>query len=363
LRSAKLNTLITEGNIMGHRNNTIIWNSTAQAVKLLDSPPKKIAFLIHINPDGDALGSALGLSRLLSNGGHECLVISPNDFPGFLRWMPGASEICQLTQSFGRAEEFMKNAELIFVVDCNELKRIIRLQEDYNASPAYKILIDHHPDPELAVDCMLSDTSVSSTAELIYRFMIETGLQKHADQDVATCLLTGIMTDTGCFSYNSSSRRTFETVASLLDYGIDKDEIYNRIYNNYSEKRMHLLGFSLHEKMEVLESYHTAIISLTLDELKSFNFQVGDTEGFVNYPLSIKGICFTVMFVENGDKIRVSLRSKGSFAVNEIARKYYSGGGHANASGGDSYVSMEETISRFKAIIPEYQKELSEYED
>ena len=252
---------------MSHRNNTLVWDSTAEVVKLLDGPPKKIAFLIHINPDGDALGSALGLSKLLTNQGHDCLVISPNDFPDFLRWMPGATEICLLSESFSQAEEFMKNAELIFVVDCNELKRIIRLQEDYNASSAYKILIDHHPGPDLEVDCMFSDTSVSSTAELIYRFMIETGLQKYADKDVATCLLTGIMTDTGCFSHNSSSRKTYETVASLLDYGIDKDEIYNRIYNNYSEKRMHLLGFSLHEKMEVLDEYHTAIISLTLDEL------------------------------------------------------------------------------------------------
>jgi phosphoesterase RecJ-like protein len=348
---------------MYHRNNTLVWDSTTEVVKLMDAPPKRIAFLIHINPDGDALGSALGLSKLLSNKGHECLIISPNDFPDFLKWMPGASGICLLSESFNRAEEFMKSAEIIFVVDCNELKRIIRLQEDYNASAAYKVLIDHHPGPDLYVDCMLSDTSVSSTAELIYRFMMETGLQKYGDPDVATCLITGIMTDTGCFSHNSSTRKTYETVASLLDYGIDKDKIYNRIYNNYSEKRMHLLGFSLHEKMEVLDEYHTAIISLTLEELNSFNFQVGDTEGFVNYPLSIKGICFSVLFVENGNRIRISLRSKGSFDVNEIARKYFNGGGHANASGGESFDTMDQTISRFKDIIPAYREELSGYEE
>lgn len=348
---------------MNHRKNTLIWDSTTEVVKLLDTPPKKIALLIHINPDGDALGSALGLSKLLTNKGHNCLVISPNDFPDFLRWMPGAQQICLLSESFTRAEEFMKSAELIFVVDCNELKRIIKLQEVYNVSGAYKILIDHHPGPDLAVDCMLSDTSVSSTAELIYQFIAETGSGKYADQDVATCLLTGIMTDTGCFSHNSSTRKTFETVAALLDFGIDKDEIYNRIYNNYSEKRMHLLGFSLHEKMEVLEGYHTAIISLTRNELNSFNYQVGDTEGFVNYPLSIKGIRFSVLFVENGDRIKISFRSKGSFAVNEIARKYYNGGGHSNASGGESFESMEETISRFKSLMPDYLEELSDYED
>lgn len=348
---------------MSHRNNTLVWDSTAQVTLLLDAPPKRIAFLIHINPDGDALGSALGLSKLLSNKGHHCLVISPNDFPDFLRWIPGAQEICLLSQSFSRAEEFMKKAELIFVVDCNELKRIIRLQEVYNASGAYKVLIDHHPGPDLMVDCMLSDTSVSSTAELIYRFMMETALKKYADKDMATCLLTGIMTDTGCFSHNSSTRKTFETVASLLDYGIDKDEIYNRIYNNYSEKRMHLLGFSLHEKMEVLNGYHTAIISLTRAELNLFDHQVGDTEGFVNYPLSIKGIRFSVLFVENGDRIKISFRSKGSFPVNEIARKYFNGGGHINASGGESFKNMEETVAQFKSIIPDYKEELSDYED
>jgi phosphoesterase RecJ-like protein len=354
---------LTEGNKMGPRINTLVWNSTAEVVRLLETSSRKIAFLIHINPDGDALGSALGLSKLLSNMGHDCLVISPNDFPDFLRWMPGAPEICLLSESFSRAEEFMKNAGLIFVVDCNELKRIIRLQEDYNASTAYKIMIDHHPSPDLEVDCMLSDTSVSSTTELIYRFITDAGLTKYADKEVATCLLTGIMTDTGCFSHNSSTRKTFETVASLLDYGIDKDEIYNRIYNNYSEKRMHLLGFSLHEKMEVMDNYHTAIISLSQAELKSFNHQVGDTEGFVNYPLSIKGIRFSVLFVENSDKIKISFRSKGNFAVNEIARKYFNGGGHNNASGGESFRTMGETLALFKSILPEYLEQLSDYED
>jgi phosphoesterase RecJ-like protein len=348
---------------MSKRKNTLTWDSTAELIKLLNAPPKKIALLIHINPDGDALGSALGLARLFSNKGHECLVISPNEFPDFLRWMPGAPEICLLTRSFEKAEEYIKLADLIFVVDCNDLKRIIRLQEVYNVSMAYKVLIDHHPQPDLNVDCILSDTSVSSTAELAFRFMIETGLQKQADKDVATCLFTGIMTDTGCFSFNSSSRKTYETVGSLLDYGIDKDDIYNRIYNNYSEKRMHLLGFSLHEKMEVLEEYRTAIISLTKDELNSFNFQVGDTEGFVNYPLSIKGIRFSVLFVENGDRIRISFRSKGSFAVNEMARKYFNGGGHNNASGGESYENMDATILKFKSLMPEYKEELSDYED
>ncbi len=301
-----------KGNKMGHRNNTLVWNPTTEVVRLLETTPQKIAFLIHINPDGDALGSALGLSKLLSNMGHDCLVISPNDFPDFLRWMPGAQEICLLSESFSKAEEFMKKADLIFVVDCNELKRIIRLQEDYNNSTGYKILIDHHPGPDLEVDCMLSDTSVSSTAELIYRFMLETGLQDYADKDVAACLFTGIMTDTGCFSHNSSTRKTFETVASLLDYGIDKDEIYNRIYNNYSEKRMHLLGFSLHEKMEVLEEYHTAILSLTRANLSRLTtrWEIRKALSIILFPLKESGFPFCLL--------KMGIKSKFPSAQREV---------------------------------------------
>jgi phosphoesterase RecJ-like protein len=329
---------------------------------MLSKPAKQVAFLIHVNPDGDALGSALGLLKMLENMGHSCMVISPNDFPEFLKWMPGVKEICLLNESFDKAAGFLKKADMVFVVDCNELKRISKLNEVFTASGAYKIMIDHHPDPDLDVDCMLSDTSVSSTAELIYRFVLESGLKEYIDRDVADCLFTGIMTDTGCFSYNSSNRETFETVAALLDYGIDKNLLYQRVYDNYSMERMRLLGFSLNERMEILPVYNTAFISLTRTDLSQYNFQVGDTEGFVNYPLSIKGIRFSVLFVENEDLIRISFRSRGKFAVNEFSRKYFNGGGHANASGGESYTGMDETIRLFKSLLPAYRDELSGYE-
>ncbi len=348
---------------MTRRIHSLIWDNTEGTVKRLNIRGKKIAILIHINPDGDALGSSLALNRLFINLGHTCMVISPNDFPDFLKWMPGASDICLLNRNFEQAEDFLKKADMIFVVDCNELRRIIRLQEIYNESAAFKVMIDHHPEPDLQVNCMLSDTSASSTAELTYRFIRETGLSPYLDKDVAACLFTGIMTDTGCFSHNSSRRETYEAVATLLDFGIDKDAIYDSIYNNYSEHRMHLLGFGLHEKMIVLPEYRLAYIVLTKEELTRFNYQVGDTEGFVNYPLSIKGICFSVLFMQNSDRIKISFRSKGTFPVNDLARKYFNGGGHLNAAGGESFTTMEETLERFRGVLPLYKEELSGYEE
>jgi phosphoesterase RecJ-like protein len=347
---------------MNGKTNTLIWQSVTYAVKLLQTGPRNVVLLIHANPDGDALGSALGLSRILTNRGHRCMVISPNDFPGFLKWMPGATNICLLNEALDKGVGSLGKADLIFVIDCNELSRFSQLNAAFATSGAYKILIDHHPSPELQVDCILSDTSASSTAELIYRFISEAGFQDDIDRDVADCIFTGIMTDTGCFSFNSSNPETFETVARLLGFGIDKDEIYSRVYDSYSMERMRLLGFSLNEKMEIIPEYHTAIITLSVSELARYNFQPGDTEGFVNMPLSIKGIWFSVLFMEKEDMIRISFRSKGNFAVNDFSAKYFNGGGHVNASGGEWYESLDATVSRFKALLPAYRKELSGYE-
>jgi len=348
---------------MNGRKDILIWDSLADALSLLRNPVKKIALVVHPNPDGDALGSALGLSRLMENIGHHCLVISPDDYPDFLKWLPGATRICLLNQALNGAIDFLKNADMIFVLDCNELSRINLLIEAFTSSDAYKILIDHHPGPELQVDCILSDTSVSSTAELICRFIEEAGFHNAMDAEVATCLFTGIMTDTGCFSYNSSKRKTYETVAALLDYGFDKDAVYYKVYDNFSAERMRLLGFSLNVKMEIIPGYCVALISLTRDELLRHQFQTGDTEGFVNYPLSIKGIRFSALFMEKENHIKISFRSKGNFSVNDFSRKYFNGGGHVNASGGESYASLEETVSRFKSILPAYRDQLSVYDE
>jgi len=209
----------------------------------------------------------------------------------------------------------------------------------------------------------MSDTSVSSTAELVFQFIHNMGLKQWIDKEVATCLFTGIMTDTGCFSYNSSKRETWVTVAELLDYGINKDDIYSLVYDNYSEHRMHLLGYSLNCKMEVLPEFRTGYMVLSKNDLTQYHFEPGDSEGFVNYPLSIRGICFSALFTEKDNYVRVSFRSKGNFAVNDFSRMHFNGGGHKNAAGGEIYTSLEEAVAVFKALLPDYKTKLMENED
>jgi bifunctional oligoribonuclease and PAP phosphatase NrnA len=340
----------------------IVWSDITPLRQQLENPGKRIAIMIHVNPDGDALGSSLGLLRLLEKLGHACSVISPNDYPEFLKWMPGTERVIIMESSPALAVETLQNADIIFAVDFNDLSRVKKLNEVVAASPAFKVLIDHHPNPDIMADCMLSDITSSSTAELVYRFIKEAGQSSRIDKDTASCLFVGIMTDTGCFSYNSSNRKTWEVVAELLDFGIEKDRLYYLTYDNYSADRLRLLGFSLNEKMEVFPEYRTGLIWLTRQDLFRYNFAVGDTEGFVNYPLSIRGIRFSALFIEKKDHVRISFRSKGNFAVNDFSRKYFNGGGHANASGGESYLSMEETVKRFKELLPGYKDQLADYE-
>jgi phosphoesterase RecJ-like protein len=226
------------------------------------------------------------------------------------------------------------------------------------SSKARKVMIDHHPFPLLQVDFSLSFTEVSSTAELIYEFILALNGQQHMNKSIATCIYTGIMTDTGCFSYNSSRTRTFEIVSHLLSYAIKKDAIYHQVYDNFSLQRMRLLGYSLNEKMQVFPEFHTALISISLDEQKRYDFVTGDSEGFVNYPLSIKGIRFSAFFMEKKDKVKISFRSRGSFPVNAFSEKHFSGGGHLNAAGGESLLSLNDTIKKFIGLLPKYIQEL-----
>jgi bifunctional oligoribonuclease and PAP phosphatase NrnA len=333
-------------------------NSISRTTELLSNPGKKIVILIHVNPDGDAMGSSLGLYSLFTVMGHSCSVISPNDYPVFLKWMPGNEHVVVHNKASRESMRLIREAELIFAVDFNELTRVKELNEAVNQSKAYKIMIDHHPEPNFAADYMMSDISASSTAELVYRFIGEAGYNRFMNREIASCLFTGIMTDTGCFSYNSSNRRTWEIVAELLGYQIDKDRIYALTYDNFSEHRMRLQGYSLNEKMEVLPEYSTGYIWLSKDDLKKYRFEPGDTEGFVNMPLSIKGIRFSALFIEKDNNIRISFRSKGDFAVNEFSQKYFNGGGHRNASGGESNDSLTNTIKRFRELLPFYKDKL-----
>lgn len=327
---------------------------------LLEGEKKKIAIVTHYNPDGDAIGSMLGLYLFLKKAGHEVTAISPDDFPAFLHWMKGVDDILIHFSKANRVKENISNTEIIFMVDFNHPDRLNNLSEITTNASAKKVLIDHHPNPYHFADITLSDTSVSSTAELIYHIIVNIGQNEIIDKDIATCLYCGIMTDTGCFSFNSSQPDTYKIISNLLKSGIDKDAIFSKVYENYSINRMHLMGFCLNEKMLVMEEFHTAIISLMQEELERFNHQPGDTEGFVNLPFSIKNIVFSILLIEKNDHIKMSFRSKNTFAANAFSEKYFNGGGHKNAAGGKSFASMADTIQKLVNLLPQYKNDLDD---
>ncbi len=318
----------------------------------------KILITTHYNPDGDALGSSLALYHYLLHKGHIVNVLIPNDVPQFLNWMPGLSDTIIYYHHTKYADKLISEAELIFCLDYNSISRVNLFQKQLSEAKGKKILIDHHPEPENQFDYMLSVIPVSSTAELIYDFIKSLGDGKLIDVTIGTNLYVGMMTDTGSFSYASNYAHTLQIVADLIKKGIDTEKIHRLVYDTYSENRMRLLGYCLSEKMVVLNEFCTAYISLTKEDLDRFSFQPGDTEGVVNYALSIKNISFAVLFTEKKDCIRISFRSKSDFSVNDFARQHYSGGGHRNAAGGDSYLSMEETLKVFEGLLPIYKDKL-----
>ncbi len=331
---------------------------TSRIKELLTNGQQKILIISHRNPDGDAIGSSLALYRVLNKMGHQVNVLVPNSVPAFLQWMPDANKIVVYAKSATKAETIMDEATICFALDFNDIGRIREFESHLVKSRAYKVLIDHHPDPSPFSDITISDTTVSSTSELLYSFIQNIDLGHLIDRDVAGCFYAGIMTDTGCFSFNSSRPETFQLVAGLLSYGFDKDDIFNRIYNNFSFNRMKLMGYCLDKKMQVLPEFRTAYISLSQEEMRQYNFHIGDSEGFVNLPLSVEGIRFSVLFIENKEMVRVSFRSKGNFKVNNLAAEHFKGGGHMNAAGGESYDTLQDTVQKFINLLPKYKDEL-----
>lgn len=318
----------------------------------------RVVLIPHVNADGDAVGSSMGLCRVLRNAGKEAVVVSPNDYPGFLKWIDGTTDVLVHEKNPDESFEAIKNADLIFYLDFNDIKRTGDLEKHMQKFKVKTVLIDHHPHPNGFADFILSAPEASSTAELVYDFIEQVGLLKYLDKEAAEALFTGIITDTGSFSYNVSTPRVYEVVGKLIEKGADKDKIHASVYYNFSTHRMKMLGYCLDRKMVVLPEYHTAFISLTIDELEKYNFQIGDTEGFVNYPLAIKGIVFTALFMEREDTIKISFRSKGKFATNTFSSKFFNGGGHINASGGSSDTSMEKAIDKFCKLLPKFKEEL-----
>lgn len=321
---------------------------------------EKIAIVTHVAPDGDALGSSLGLWHYLMTIDKEPVVIVPTAFPDFFSWMPGADKIVVHEQYPLEAEDLLQQADLIFALDFNIPKRVAGLADALLLAPAPKILVDHHLNPGDFASVTISYPEISSTSELVFRIICRMGDFSLIHQAGAECIYTGMMTDTGGFTYNSNNQEVYTIIAELIKIGVDKDEIYRRVFNTYSEHRLRLMGYCLYHKMKVYPEYRAALITLTQQEMSEFNFQNGDAEGFVNIPLSMKGIDFSVFMKEDPEKVKISLRSQGTFPANKFAADVFDGGGHLNASGGESYTTLDIAVRRFEEALPLYKDFLEE---
>ena len=308
---------------------------------------KKVVIIPHKNPDGDALGSTLALNFFLNKTGHQSSLISPNEYPDFLNWLPGQEGILKHTTETNKAVELIKAADLIFTLDFNSLGRVELLEPHINASSAKKIMIDHHQDPSDYADIMYSDSNIGSTCEMVYNLISQLNASQ-IDQKIATCLYTGIMTDSGSFRFPSTTSKTHHVIAELINKGANHSEIHQNIYDTFTFDRLRLLGTAL-TNLKKIKELPVVYITISQEELNKNNFKKGDTEGFVNYGLSLVGISMAVIMIENEQEqiIKMSFRSKGAFSVNDFARTYFNGGGHHNAAGGASKLSLSETESKF----------------
>lgn len=323
-----------------------------QAIQLLLSTPKKIAIIPHRNPDGDAMGSTLGLYHFLIKNNQYPVIISPNEFPDFLAWMPGSETVKIFEKDKSNCTKILEEAELIFTLDFNALHRVGEMENVLNKLKAPFIMIDHHQSPDDYAKFMYSDVAFGSTCEMLFHFISLLGKKSDIDKTIGTCIYTGILTDSGSFRFPKTTGTTHRIIADLIDLGVENTEIPTLLFDNNSFGRLQLLGRAL-QNMEVLADHNTAFITLTQKELDFFNYIKGDTEGIVNYGLSIKGIVFAAIFIENTAEkiIKISFRSQGDFDVNLFARAHFNGGGHRNAAGGKSELSMEETVLKFKKLV------------
>lgn len=335
-------------------------SADVRALEALLSTPQKIAIIPHKNPDGDAIGAALGLHHYLVKKGHSSVVISPNDYPEFLKWMPGTGNVIIYEKQNAQAKELIATSTLIFTVDFNDLGRIGQMKEVLEETDTTFVMVDHHQSPANYASVMYSDTSMSSTCEMIFHMIKALGGENEINSEIADCLYAGILTDTGSFKYAATTSETHRVVAALIDKGARNSEIHREIFDTNTPSRLHLLGCALNN-LVILPEYSTAYITLSQEELDKNDFKKGDTEGFVNYGLTLAGIRMAVIFIENRDEgiIKISFRSEGDFSVNEFARSYFEGGGHTNAAGGKSTRSMKETVTYFRTLLEQHKSELN----
>ena len=323
-----------------------------QAIEQLLATPKKIAIIPHRSPDGDAMGSTLGLYHFLLKNNHQPVVVSPNEFPDFLAWMPGSETVKIFEKDKKNCTQILEEAEIVFTLDFNALHRVGEMEKVLENLTVPFVMIDHHQSPDDYATVTYSDTAFGSTCEMLYHFISFLGKKSDIDKTIGTCIYTGILTDSGSFRFPKTTGTTHRIIADLIDLGVENSEIPALLYDNSSYDRLQLLGRAL-QNMKIFPEHKTTYTTLTQAELDQFNHIKGDTEGIVNYGLSVKGIVFTAIFIENTEEkiIKISLRSQGDFDVNLFAREHFNGGGHRNAAGGKSETSMQETVQKFEDLV------------
>jgi bifunctional oligoribonuclease and PAP phosphatase NrnA len=332
----------------------------ALALKEYLNQPRKVVITTHHKPDADALGSSLGLAGYLKKKGHSVQVITPSDYPNFLLWMPGHEEVIAYDKPkadlvAGKVNE----ADIIFCLDFSALSRIYDMAEMVGNATAKKVMVDHHLEPENFAEFVQWDVTAASTAQLIYQLILELGDKHIIDEDIASCLYAGLMTDTGGFRHNNTRQNEFLIASELVAKGANPSRISKLVYETNTLERLRLMGYVLSEKMVVLDEFKTAYMTITEQELKRFGSQTGDTEGLVNYGLSIQGIKMAVLIYKRKDDVKLSFRSLGSFSVSDLARQHFEGGGHKNAAGGQTKLSLEQTLKKLLDLLPTYKEQLN----
>jgi phosphoesterase RecJ-like protein len=330
---------------------------------LVEAPPRRVVITTHQNPDADALGSSLGWAGYLRKKGHSVTIITPTDYPRYLTWMQGNDDVIAYSdRTRTRAAAAVAEADVIYCLDFNALARIGDLEPMVRASSAQKVMIDHHLQPENFADLVFSDPSAAATAQMVYELIAALGDEQTIDRHIGECLYAGFMTDTGSFRHPSTNAAVHRIAANLIELGVNTNRVHRLIFDNVSLDRLRFLGYVLSEKMVVLPEYRVAYIAVTGEELKRFRSQTGDTEGVVNYALSVENVVMAAILVDRGNEVKISFRSVGDFSVNELARQYFNGGGHRNAAGGKTHLSLSDTVARFLSVLPEFKEKLLETE-
>ena len=321
---------------------------------------RNIVITMHQKPDGDAMGSALGLFHFLRKIGHNATVVSPTNWAKFLNWMPGCGEVVDFEAQTQKATALAENADILFCLDFNAMHRTKKMETLLLGIKCVKVLIDHHEQPaEEHFDYGVSNILKSSTCEMVYDFIVQSPFADKLDLDMAACIYTGIMTDTGSFRFGITSAQTHQAVAHLKDLGLNHSIIHENIYDNFLETRLRFIGNALLNRLDVLYEYNTAVMAISRYDLMKYQIQTGDTEGLVNYLLTIEGIKLGALLIDRTEERKWSFRSKGDFDVNELARNHFEGGGHKNAAGGRSSDTLEESLKKFKEVLKLYEKQLA----